>query len=104
MHIFVCIKFIHIVIYFTYTSISHTHIDFVVVGFFRDRCFQVGRLALHQSLGPGSRPRVLRHYPGVLHRIILYPVPVAAALFTRHLGKSTRLEIRKPEPYGCFQK
>lgn len=23
------------------------------------------------------------HYPGVLHRIILYPVPVAAALFTR---------------------
>ena len=31
----------------------------------------------------------LRHYPGVLHRIILYPVPVAAALFTRLLiGKT----------------
>ena len=76
-------------LFYIYKHITHAHRFCCWWVFLGIAAFKVGRLALHQSLGPGS-PRVLRHYPGVLHRIILYPVPVAAALFTRHLGKSTR--------------
>ena len=70
---------IYIYIYIHDIYLTHTHIHMYVYIYIYAPCKDRLCAVLEN----------LRHYPGVLHRIILYPVPVAAALFTRLLiGKT----------------